>query len=532
MIAVLLSRIHPTTLRIDGAGGDDGRDVQFLDDGGGLHVFELKSFTGRVKGSRRSQIKRSVERARQLRATSWDLVVPIDPTPDEEKWFHGLSQELPFPIVWRGRTWLDAEMGSRPEIHRYFVERASDEVVRLLAELRAENAQLLTVTDAVARLRSLHERLNELDPHYTYEMAIGREATAGPHSAMLSVSFGNARVDVYPRYAGADRDRPITIEVQFVFGPDDANLQDKFLRAINYGAPVSLSGPVIEQVTIDAPGGLGATLSGGMFEIGPSRPRLADPVRVVAEVADGAQVLAALPLEFELRHSGRRGFVLAGGDASHWLKATLAVDTEAKTFAFTFGIAQTAVLPATALPLLRWLAHVREPNEMRLRSPRWSDPTPTRLTNEGLVDEEFVRLVEALDEVQRLTHVYFDLPFDLTPTESRAINSARALLSGETVHERWTSSARIELTLAEEVRRAVEGLIASARVALLLEQDDELQIREHRVPLGRVRTMIESARLANADAVRQQLDSQTRTVELELVPGNGHRVTRQRVSRE
>ena len=83
MVSVLLIRLHPTGQRIDGKGGDDGRDVQIVGGKDGLITvaFELKSFTGRMTPSRKKQVERSLDRAAALRPARWTLVVPIDPTP-------------------------------------------------------------------------------------------------------------------------------------------------------------------------------------------------------------------------------------------------------------------------------------------------------------------------------------------------------------------------------------------------------------------------------------------------------------------
>lgn len=43
MVSVLISRLHPTDQRIDGKGGDGGRDVQIPTDDG-LVLFELENF--------------------------------------------------------------------------------------------------------------------------------------------------------------------------------------------------------------------------------------------------------------------------------------------------------------------------------------------------------------------------------------------------------------------------------------------------------------------------------------------------------
>src|ERR1035437_4441008 len=58
-VACLLNHLNPDYRRINGAGGDGGRDVQFeLPDG--LHVFDLKSFSGRMTPGRRKQAEQSL----------------------------------------------------------------------------------------------------------------------------------------------------------------------------------------------------------------------------------------------------------------------------------------------------------------------------------------------------------------------------------------------------------------------------------------------------------------------------------------
>ena len=88
MVSVLLGRSHPESQRIDGSGGDGGRDVQIVtgEDRRLTHAFELKSFTGRMTRGRRRQVERSLERAAELEPERWNLVVPIDPTPGEDRW--------------------------------------------------------------------------------------------------------------------------------------------------------------------------------------------------------------------------------------------------------------------------------------------------------------------------------------------------------------------------------------------------------------------------------------------------------------
>lgn len=72
MVSVLIGRLHSDAQRIDGSGGDGGRDV-VLPLASGDEIFELKSFTGRVDKSRRSQVKRSLARATRNGPVAWHL---------------------------------------------------------------------------------------------------------------------------------------------------------------------------------------------------------------------------------------------------------------------------------------------------------------------------------------------------------------------------------------------------------------------------------------------------------------------------
>lgn len=77
MVSVLLSRLL-LARRVDGSGGDEGRDCYFTDESG-TDAFELKSFTGRMTKARRQQVKRSLDRAMKSRPRTWTLIAPINP---------------------------------------------------------------------------------------------------------------------------------------------------------------------------------------------------------------------------------------------------------------------------------------------------------------------------------------------------------------------------------------------------------------------------------------------------------------------
>ena len=329
MVSVLLSRLHPTALRIDGKGGDGGRDVQIAreQDDQITDAFELKSFTGKMTSTRRKQVARSLKRASALEPARWSLVVPIDPTPDEELWFRRLGGGSSFPITWLGRTWLDEKMSAFPDIQRYYLEGAKDEVFRLLRELREEQARVTDVHDAVGRSRTLRERLNEIDPYYRYELSTGTTAAGSwPADVALSVSFGDTRVDVYPKYPGAAKDRPISINVKAVFGPGDEVIQN----ALNYGLEATIPPRMIRSMTVDAPGGLGGSFKEGEIILLPTNRRLDEPVTLALNIMDGDRLLASCPIHLTEQTRGLRGSVVTGIDSTGWLQVCLKMDVAAE----------------------------------------------------------------------------------------------------------------------------------------------------------------------------------------------------------
>jgi hypothetical protein len=103
MVAVLLNTLHPDAERLDGRGGDGGRDIQLRHDGR-LDLFELKSFTGRLgkEQGRRAQVERSLKRAAQLDPDS--LTRTAGPWSSRSTTPRG---------SWRGLTGSGAATGSR-----------------------------------------------------------------------------------------------------------------------------------------------------------------------------------------------------------------------------------------------------------------------------------------------------------------------------------------------------------------------------------------------------------------------------------
>lgn len=77
-----VSRVRPSP-------GDEGMDIVVGPIERPTHIFQCKYFMAKIGDSQRRQIKRSYDRLRGVffRDFSWTLVTPIDPSPDELRWF-------------------------------------------------------------------------------------------------------------------------------------------------------------------------------------------------------------------------------------------------------------------------------------------------------------------------------------------------------------------------------------------------------------------------------------------------------------
>ena len=511
MVSVLLSRLHPNAQRIDGKGGDGGRDVQIVDgqDGPITHAFELKSFTGRMNAGRRSQVKSSLKRAASLRPARWTLVVPIDPTPAEDTWFRELRKDYPFPIEWYGKTWLDEKMSAFPDIRRYFLEGTSDEVVRLLRELQKEQAIVTDVPDAMGRLRTLRERLNEIDPHYRYELSTGKEAADGrPTDVVFAVGFCDMRVDVYPKYLGATKDRPVTVNVKILVDTDDEVVQN----ALNYGLEATIPPQMVDSVTVDAPLGLAGDFTETELTLIPINS-LDEPVTLSLDIMDRDMILASLPVHLTERTSGLRGSTLTGADSTGWLQARIKVNVETKGLEAKFWLTPQSTMPEALLPLFRWVDACKPPHHLRFRWQGGLEPR-IEIRKPCLADDSLSRIVEALAYLQKRCGIPWEMSPSLTLEEGQQILATATMLKEETIDFTWKSW---NLRLGHS-KPALKELMDGSSRAFLSRQDVRIESEGVTVAIVRTQIYLESARIANLGAVERALKSGS-VPHLNLVPG-------------
>ena len=425
IVSVLISTLHPHSQRIDGSGGDGGRDHQLISKNR-TDLWQSKYFLNRLSESRtrKPQIEASLNAAAANQPDSWTLVTPMVPNPEELAWFNKLKPEYPFELVWRGADWLDANLAMHPGIVRHFMGE-NDRYVALLRELRAEQeAGIDGLPAARERLESLADRINDANPFYKVDFSL----VDGQLNAIA----------LRPKYCGAETESPIQGRFSVVIGdsPVDKDLKDRLEAAMDWGESVEIPSEYIRELEIDAPHGLGARGANDDTRIilGPAGPdTITEHLQLLIRDSHDA-LLASLPVKLTERVRGQRGVTLKGADHTGIVTIRLRFDsTDFRMNANLSVTDQPTVLPASLLPVLRFLDRARYPNRLYLKFGTCPEITSMDFPNEVTQPETSLNFIEELVQLQGSTNYVFELPARWTRQDELETHRAVQLSNGERV---------------------------------------------------------------------------------------------------
>ena len=519
MIKHLIKRLHPNVQAIDGSGGDGGIDL-LMHTADGLVIYQIKRFTGRMDSSRRQKVERSLERASEHEPSQWILVVPIDPTMGELRWFENLTQQYPFTCVWDDKTWLDSEMAQKPDIADYYLHGSEQRVLAMLKEIGAthpaqEHGLAAASFDRIAKIVA---RLNTLDPHYEFTVTAERDGTVGWAA--------------FPRYPGANRDRPAaTARLAFPDSPDGAHARELVEELFDYGTPCVVPAEYVAEVSLHVPVGLERTLTGGTLALSASMAEPQRPIEAALRAVDSqGTILAQLSLEEEERTAGRRGVRLLFRDKSGALNVQAQFDASAGSGGMTvryehpYEFSALDLLPAAKL----WEAIDRSDHLALVVNGetvgRGSYDTRVFFGEE---EAEYVRFTEHLVHLQTATGVFFNVRGELAAEDARDVVLASRLLRGDRITQKWTE---FSLTIKPEGRGPVaaalqggEGALGAPATVIRSGSHLSITVQGNVVPIGMVVREIDSARVLSWTDAGEQTPPGTTT--LTLVPAEDDTLT-------
>ncbi|MFJ8113053.1 hypothetical protein [Streptomyces sp. NPDC096132] len=434
LVTLLVMRLRERAQAVDGTGGDGGRDLFEYTDDGELVVYEAKSFTGRMSAGRRRQVERSLVSAARHQPDHWDLLVPIDPNPAEQRWFDGLRDEFPFVRRWLGRSWLDEKFAAEPGLVRYALQEAEAYILECIAEARAERDTLAGgVSDYAERARALHARVQEISPHHAVHTSLN--------------SDGRTAVHLTPRGPDPDGQNTIrfTARVRFAGGDEqETRRRLRFEEALRFGGEVELTADNLAEAALSGPAGLGLErIAVGGVRITSHRQEVTPLLRgkVVVQQPSGVP-LASLPVTFTHRVSGLDGGTLHGRDGTGLLRVRMRYHPRDRCARLTFSFElPESVLPQALVPVLRLIALSRPGRFLEVGfagagTVRLRAPITTSMTPASWEPGEAQLWADAFDDLARLqtrTHQFFPLPDDFGKREAREVKDALALLDGEEV---------------------------------------------------------------------------------------------------
>ena len=493
LITALLTELYPHGRRINGRGGDGGRDYEVPVDGG-WHRFEAKSWAKEFGKSQRQQLKATLQTTLKARPVKVTIVVPLDQTPGMVAWLDKQQGTTAVPLDWLGRTWLETQLAARPHLVRAFARTSLERTLERLAEYHAEQAALPNgVPDATERFQRLLALTDETAEHFRFRVEIER---------------GQTMISIIPRTERSLEEHPITISVDFAFPTNDpraAAAMDALAKSMDYGDPVTVPPEYVANVRTTLPAGLGKELTGGAtVTMGPAATIPWEKGRVVLVDAAG-RPLQQLPVRFTNAAAGQQGFIAEVEDVtgSLWLGFRGPRDPGKGDVQVRFTPGEDAI-PADLLGPLRFFEALRTTARLRLLAGT-QELFSVRVTPVWKIPSGGLGLVEALARIQAATGIFFAMPTELTEQEVKAIVVADALLRDRQV---TGQGGQTTLVVTRQRARQLLGAFPSGQIALWQPNEPfAIRVAGHEMPLGPVSIHAACAKFDTA-ALRHRLAQQ------------------------
>ncbi|MGC0367113.1 hypothetical protein ABH922_005165 [Rhodococcus sp. 27YEA15] len=402
--AMCICRERPSARRIRPSRGDGGIDVYVPLGDNHVEVYQVKKFAANLTPNQLVQILKSYNRIKAYAAKrgwtidTWHLTLPLNPTPENDTWFDEMTESDPFEATWKGFEVFDNWAADFPQVIDYYLEGGRDQLAQELSRFHATTKIMLPEVDpetalkayrglepaaVVDRIALLNVTLNDADPHYIYDFAVGTAQSAPPNLPdgypALVTSVSNqvegrvVTVHILARCAESLYERPITHKGTIVVDKD-SDEEREWRKFLDYG--LAPSRPLrIRELVADLPGGLGGTTDEGLLFIYELENPEAEYDRVMSVFSPDEVKLGEVPIHFSAPSSNHDGTGLStrGTDPSGILTVEILSKKRERdwdiTYNFTIGDV-TGHFAADIAPALALVHHAVAPNTFRISNPR------------------------------------------------------------------------------------------------------------------------------------------------------------------
>ena len=466
-VASLIAARRERTVRIRPSQGDGGVDVR-VQTPDGFEIYQVKRYSTNLTSTEKRSIERSwhtfmTETAGGLSIASWNLVLPLDPTPENDAWLSELTAGVDFDINWVGLPTLDGWAADNRRLTDYFFGDGAERLHQLMTLAFAGGSAipgtqpaddlLGAITDRAAQLA---DALEEVDPYYRYQIELRTgsmpdlsESIEDPAiEGLMMTRFEGTGPNQYlalhiiERFPGAALFKPIQQSVELRAEPGTAD-HDAIERFMYYGAPFSeLSAHVTK--TTGPPGTAidGATL---LSSLAPSASGLF-PACEIRLISPEGSVLASAPVSDLVINNAPRG-------AGQFVGATMGRTTRVEFYIGAKGRDDEMIfrtyelgghLPHEIKPEVYLLSQMTAGTCVYLcvaSGKPLLGPWPMTGENEiQMAAVELLGFIDALTAIQ--THTYSRVTVPSTSLISRedVLNARHAalLLAGKELRGRWT----------------------------------------------------------------------------------------------
>ncbi|MEU4709970.1 hypothetical protein AB0G00_26445 [Nocardia salmonicida] len=503
VVSNLLYNEYPRSLRIRPSQGDYGIDIVVPRAGrvGEVwDIYQVKKFATNLDSSQKEQIDKSFRRLmiglvrRQIPVGDWYLVLPLDPTIENDKWLAAMpdrviadmfaarpklpksAEENENPLTdgerqiieqwraepgriidWKGLNACEAWVSKHWYVTDYYLNGGAERLRSAVAEVgkilqrdvqlvpSGTQTSVLTPVEIAEHLRRLQSALDG-DPHFRYGISLDPRAPEiitndqGLIAATQMVATDGSCLTfrIYKRFDESLAERPIPIKLKFAV--DDARFdQAAYDRWRKYGT--GLSAPA--AVEMDLPGGLGGNTDTAMISINPSVEDRAREIRIRVVAEDGSE--QAPPVRFSMTSSigpDKTGVFSKGTDASGLMRTQGQFDAESGIGELAFSLSKLSGAEiGDAWPVVALTAAIVYPNTVQIAD-KYGLFHNLRQVPESLqlIEPRIVVFLRALHTIQSQVSKPIRIPnFDnLTVSEMREVISAATMIEGRVALATWT----------------------------------------------------------------------------------------------